>query len=681
MLSKEDKRKEEKQLFSQKEIINKKNSIKVLMPNKNKDFLSNKKKNSNDNNKIIRKCIIINLFTIMLINIFCQIKSDILINLFYLENSSKITLKIKGPGEHNIFGNQNGNNFTGIDYLKEVHINGEKQDSLDYKYYFEKEDNFVELIWDDNINNCNHMFRKCLCITEINLSNFDTSHVTTMRSMFSGCFSLTSIDFHNFNTELVSNMMDMFYNCTSLTSLDLSNFKIIQNTNVVELFCRCSNLRYINLNNIDESKLNSLNNMFKNVPDDVIICMKEINNQSKIYSQLNSNQKALINNVNKCSEDCDNNLLNPYEYNGECFADCVKGFLYDENNNKLNKCKCELDECMICPKEALDKGLCTQCNTNYYPKENNDLNTDGYIKCYQNPEGYYLDNNMYKQCYHTCKSCNIFGNSTNHNCLECNDNYPIEIMNKNSSNCYEKCNYYYYIDNENNYHCTQDSSCPKEFPKLNEDKKECIKNDFLNTITDLMIKEKNETKKKSRVEEIGYYNNIIKIIEDGFIENYGKLNLNKGEDEVIKTDKMIITLTTTENQKNNINQNVTIIDLGECEQSLRSYYNISRNEILYMKKTEVFLIGFTIDYTVNTLFFNDDTMHKIYQSKGKFDFESQILIIIYSALISMVLNTPLNYLSLSNDAIIAFKQYKSNIKTVMKKAKLLEKSIILTFLT
>ena len=48
---------------------------------------------------------------------------------------------------------------------------------------------------------------------------------------------------------------------------------------------------------------------------------------------------------------------------------------------------------------------------------------------------------------------------------------------------------------------------------------------------------------------------------------------------------MTITFTTTENQKNNdINNNMTTIDLGECERSLRKYYNISENEILYIKK-------------------------------------------------------------------------------------------------
>ena len=32
-------------------------------------------------------------------------------------------------------------------------------------------------------------------------------------------------------------------------------------------------------------------------------------------------------------------------------------------NNIINKCKCDFDECLLCPKEALNVGLCTKCNT------------------------------------------------------------------------------------------------------------------------------------------------------------------------------------------------------------------------------------------------------------------------------------------------------------------------------
>ena len=55
-------------------------------------------------------------------------------------------------------------------------------------------------------------------------------------------------------------------------------------------------------------------------------------------------------------------------------------------------------------------------------------------------------------------------------------------------------------------------------------------------------------------------------------------------------------------------------------------------------KIDVFLIGFTNDLVVNALFFNDDTMNNIYERKGEYDWETQIPIIAYSTLISMVLN-------------------------------------------
>ena len=57
---------------------------------------------------------------------------------------------------------------------------------------------------------------------------------------------------------------------------------------------------------------------------------------------------------------------------------------------------------------------------------------------------------------------------------------------------------------------------------------------------------------------------------------------------------MRVTFTTTQNQKNNINDNMTRIDLGECEILLRKYYNLTNNETLYMKKLEVIQKGMKI---------------------------------------------------------------------------------------
>ena len=83
-------------------------------------------------------------------------------------------------------------------------------------------------------------------------------------------------------------------------------------------------------------------------------------------------------------------------------------------------------------------------------------------------------------------------------------------------------------------------------------------------------------------------------------------------------------------------------------------------------KIDLFFISFIIYYTINALFFNDDTMHKIYVSNGSFNIENRIPQIIYSSLISMILNIPLKLLALPNKEIICFKQSKNNNKEKIK---------------
>ena len=87
----------------------------------------------------------------------------------------------------------------------------------------------------------------------------------------------------------------------------------------------------------------------------------------------------------------------------------------------------------------------------------------------------------------------------------------------------------------------------------------------------------------------------------------------------------------------------------------------------------IFFIGFTIEYVVNALFYNDDTMHKIYKNKGKFDLDTQIPIIVYSTIISSIFGTFLNSLALSDDAIISFKQNQSKINLGKRNKYLLNK--------
>ena len=101
-------------------------------------------------------------------------------------------------------------------------------------------------------------------------------------------------------------------------------------------------------------------------------------------------------------------------------------------------------------------------------------------------------------------------------------------------------------------------------------------------------------------------------------------------------------------------------------------------------KIDLFFVGFTTYYTVNALFFDDDTMHKIYETQGSFNFEYQLPKIIYSSLISLALNTILKLLALSNDSIIEFKNNKAQKDLLNRKLDLelkLRIKFILYFIT
>ena len=84
-------------------------------------------------------------------------------------------------------------------------------------------------------------------------------------------------------------------------------------------------------------------------------------------------------------------------------------------------------------------------------------------------------------------------------------------------------------------------------------------------------------------------------------------------------------------------------------------------------KFDLFFLYFTISYTVNALFFSDSTMHQIYKDEGEFNFIYQIPQIIYSFIISSILNSLLKTLSLSEKNILEIK-HDLNIQNIDKKA-------------
>ena len=88
-------------------------------------------------------------------------------------------------------------------------------------------------------------------------------------------------------------------------------------------------------------------------------------------------------------------------------------------------------------------------------------------------------------------------------------------------------------------------------------------------------------------------------------------------------------------------------------------------------KISLFLLAFSLYFTVNGFFFTDETMHKINEDKGAFNIIFQIPQILYSTVISAVINLILKRLSLSDSQILSIKQEKN-----LKNAKILGDKIL-----
>ena len=242
-----------------------------------KKEIDNKKKNLNNfinyhyfcKGSQIIKYYLIYILLYHLYLIYSQINCSFKSIKFY---SYEITLKVNGTGIKNILSDSSFYTYPCPTYL---YLNGDLiQDNTDCRNINITElDSIIKLIWNNNISTTNGMFYNCTEITEIDMTNFDTSSVTDMNEMFSMCSSLKSLKVSNLNTESVISFENMFCNCTSLKSLNLESFTNPSAISLYRMFYNCENLEYINIKNFEEKENLNIDEMFYNISQNAVICL------------------------------------------------------------------------------------------------------------------------------------------------------------------------------------------------------------------------------------------------------------------------------------------------------------------------------------------------------------------------------------------------------------------------
>ena len=184
------------------------------------------------------------------------------------------------------------------------------------------------------------------------------------------------------------------------------------------------------------------------------------------------------------------------------------------------------------PVEIIDSGN-DKKEENFY-----DNNKNNYIGRYS----FYNFNLKYKLteiCQNNCELCYYNDISK---CITC------QYINKKNNECLTKCNAINFFDN----------ICG-------------LKNNSIELMKDEMI------------------NNIKKEIQNGLINSLiDNIIKDKKNDLIIHNDDVIYQITSTENQNNNKNNNVSTIILGECENILKRIYKIDENKALLIFKIEYY---------------------------------------------------------------------------------------------
>ena len=178
-------------------VINEKSIIKINL------------KKQNEFKKII-KVLLFLLYYIIIYSLFSIFSVECQQRKLQISNSF-IILKTKGKGFIRILGNEG---LLSKEMPYKIYINDIETKEIKREYYFNSSENDIntfKIIWNIKINRIQYMFYNCENITEIDLSNFDTSQVTDMRYMFDGCSSLISLNLSNFNTSQVIYMNSYLY--------------------------------------------------------------------------------------------------------------------------------------------------------------------------------------------------------------------------------------------------------------------------------------------------------------------------------------------------------------------------------------------------------------------------------------------------------------------------------------
>ena len=511
---------------------------------------------------------------------FYRLESEVLLDkerqktlvMLYITYNNKNCLFYGGYDIHN-------NNFT-YGYLIEDNCNLYYEYNYDFgiSYFKETEEFIVSALSQCTFNNIS---QNSYLIYSFD-NNFEYSFFGKLSDLVLGdtycnneAFTIYKNSFHSilFSSDTQKYCIILNVNDSNIISFFVIN-KDIHIINPIELKSSDSPIEYICekysiFNDINCTNSVSLIDNFKRLSENKYLekCTSEINYITSNFTCGNYNYKTFefsfncsekypyeIVNAHKCVEYCDENDLS----SGICILN-----YYDSNSNNIteniidtNSYEVKINQSYIISNEIYYKDIKTYSKDTILETRNiqsdSNINSKDIILEISNIES---DNNI------NSKDINLeTSNIESDNNINSKDTI-LETRN---------------IEPDNSISSDTDYSTINNLIKSAEQKIYDLLDEFFN-----MKKDKNI----NLIENI-FSGSSINIILDNII--------NGDNDIIISNNETIIQITSTDNQRNNKNNNISTINFRECEETLKSIYNISPNKSLLILKIDSFIAGSNI---------------------------------------------------------------------------------------
>ena len=411
--------------------------------------------------------------------------------------------------------------------------------------------------------NMAYMFSYCESLTQINFSNITTSSAITFKSMFENCISLKSLDLSSFNTSMVSDMSNLFLNCIKLTSLNLSSFDTSEVVDMSLMFGRCNSLEKLDLSNFNTSNVDSMSKMFFSCSElkSLDLSSFETTKASNLESMFHNCLKLHYINFYKFSANSLVYFNDIFDGTDDDLIICIKNESYSEiflselSSNQCITSKCPKNTINLQKKVIYDKKICID-----------DCNLDKIYK-------YEYDNFCYDKCPKGTNSQNDNPYFCQANIYDCIEEYPFLVVKDNL--------------------CVEDCNCKDFFNEI------ClVSNININSLSIIIL-------------------NIIKGIQGGLMDHSLEEVISEEKKDIKKKlNHTLYHITSSFNQMHKKYNDSSSIILGECENILKSQYNISENETLIIFKTEKYIEGLLIPL-IEYEIFNPETKEQLDLNKCK----------------------------------------------------------------